>query len=94
MSEPRPCRHRLVEIKFLDHCVNQGADIRPIECAVVGTIVGQCRNAWYVASWLAEGEVDANMESFSILKKVVKSITPLSRGGRNGRKVPKNKKAR
>lgn len=88
---PKKVKPRFVEVEFLDHCVSEGSNVRPIPCVVVGTLVGECKDAWYVASWLAEGQVDDNMTSFTILKKVVTKMTTLYRGGKSH---AKNKKAR
>lgn len=86
MSVPKVMRHRLVEIEFLDHCMNTDVeDVRPLPCTVVGTLIGQCKHAYYIASWLADGQVDRNTESFTILKKVILRVTPLIRGGKYGR---------
>lgn len=81
---------RYVRIDFLDHAMQSGADIKPIHCCVVGILFAEDKNAYYVATWLAEGNPDNNMESFSILKKVITKLTYLgpSRG-----KVSKRKKA-
>lgn len=93
MSLPKPLKHRLVQVEFLDHCMSNGTEISPIPCVVVGTLIGHCRHAWYVATWIAGGIVDSNTESFTILKKVVTKITPLKRG-RHVRRKKDRKKAK
>lgn len=90
----RKTRRRYVAVEFLDHCMNDGLDLKPITCKAVGVLVAQDRKAYYVASWLAGEEIDHNMESFTILKSAVTKMTTLKPGGRCVRRSSKSKKAK
>jgi hypothetical protein len=67
----KPVKHRIVHLEFLDHAMNDGTEIRPVTCQAYGVLFAEDKDTYYVASWLAENTPDHNMESFSILKKVV-----------------------
>jgi hypothetical protein len=90
----RPVKRQLVEITFLDHCMNDGVNLAPIPCSVTGTLIGECKDAWYVATWLADGQTDQNMESFTILKKVVIKMHRLVKRGVPRVRPAKSKKAK
>jgi len=69
----------LVEIRFLDHCQTTGGISSPIECRVWGLLVHEDKDAYYLAHWVSDNEIDENTDSHTILKKVVSKVIRLSR---------------
>lgn len=65
----------LVALTFLDHCFDNGEDIRPIECTVMGALYKEDKDAYYVVSWVAgNNPSDSNSDCYAILKSTVKAV--------------------
>lgn len=58
----------IVHIRCLDHSHSDGDSIRLLPIDVFGVLLKEDKQAYYIASWLADGVVDQNAECFSILK--------------------------
>jgi len=64
----------LVEVTFLDHVCTTGGMAAPIRCRAVGELLGEDKQAYYIASWLTEEGDYQNLDSHTILKNVVEKI--------------------
>ena len=67
----------LYQIEFLDHCSTINGMNKPILCTVWGLIATQDKHAYYVVSWIADGVIDENCNTNTILKKTVTKMTKL-----------------
>ena len=68
---------KIIYIKFLDHGYFSGYEAKPLECEVVGMLIKEDRQAYYVATWISDGIVDENTEQYVILKACVKELKRL-----------------
>lgn len=64
----------LIRIRFLDHIASIGGIHPPALCTVFGILIGQDKEAFYVASWLTEDNTEENSDSHTIIKSTVKEI--------------------
>jgi hypothetical protein len=69
----------LVKVTFLDHCLTKSGVSPPIECVLYGLLIGQDKDAYYIASWIACGEIDENSDTHTILKSAVKKMKKISK---------------
>lgn len=63
----------LIYIRFNDHVQGSGENVNsPIECEIVGILRNEDDTAYYVATWIANGDLyNNNSEIWCILKGVV-----------------------
>ena len=71
---PKIKRGYLVQIVFLDHVCSTGGLVEPIECRVIGEVINEDKQAYYLASWLTEDNDVHNWDSHTILKSTIKKI--------------------
>lgn len=69
----------LVSITFKDHVTTCGGISKSIECTAYGVLISEDKDHYYVATWIADHEIDGNTDTHTILKKVVISVKRLSR---------------
>lgn len=69
----------LHELIFLDHCATINGTTKPMQCTVWGLIVGEDKDAYYVANWMSGGVVDENSNTNTILKKTIIKMKKLAR---------------
>lgn len=69
----------IVEIVFLDHVTMTGGLVEPIQCRVIGQIVNQDKQAYYLASWLTDENDVHNWDSHTILRSTIKKIRILEK---------------
>lgn len=58
----------IVRVYFTDHCQATGGEAELAKCQVFGVLIKETPEAYYVASWVADGVVDNNTDSYAILK--------------------------
>lgn len=75
----------VVEVVFLDHVASVGGLSRPLECRVIGELVNQDKQAIYLASWITEESDTSNLDSHTILKSTIKSVTIIRKGKKSGK---------
>ena len=78
---------QLVILQFKDHCQGS-ADSKLIECECMGVLYKEDKEAYYVASWIAEGVLDHNAEQFVIAKQLVERVVLLKPQGRSRKANP------
>lgn len=60
---------QIVVVNFLDHCFTDGQNMKPIECEVVGYLIKEDKQAYYVASWICDEKInDDNTDIYVIVK--------------------------
>lgn len=70
---------RIVRIRFLDHCKTINGVDNSLECEVYGVLFKEDKKHYFIASWLANGQIDENTDSYSILKSTVLKVTTLGK---------------
>lgn len=62
-------KYPIVHVRFLDHSMTTGEDIRVIPCEVIGYLVKEDSNSIAIASWVCDGIIDSqDTELFVIVK--------------------------
>lgn len=69
----------VLEITFYDHVASVGGISEPLLCRVIGELVDHDKQAYYLASWLTESSDVSDLDSHTILKSTVKSISIIRR---------------
>lgn len=69
----------VLEVTFYDHVASVGGISEPICCRVIGELVNQDKQALYLASWITESSDVSNLDSHTILKSTIKSISIIRR---------------
>jgi len=69
----------LVEITFLDHVCTTGGMVPPVVCRAIGEIINEDKDAYYLASWLTDETDYTNIDSHTVLKSTIKTVTLLHR---------------
>lgn len=68
-------KKRPVVLRFWDHCNFSGESIeafRPLECEVVGYLVGETKLAYHVVVWVSEDDVlSENTDGYVVLKSTI-----------------------
>lgn len=57
-----------VHVTFLDHCSSNGDEMAPAYIDLFGVIVKEDAKAYYVASWVADGQIDSNSDCYTVIK--------------------------
>lgn len=71
---------RTVAITFYDHSRTlRGGVNPPMVCELKGDLIGECGIAYYLATWISDGQVDDNTDSYTILKSTVIKLRYLKR---------------
>ena len=68
---------RIVRIVFLDHCHGIGSETDLMPCEVFGVLYKETKNSYHVASWIGDGEIDENTDTYAIAKSVVGEVQKL-----------------
>lgn len=62
----------LIHITFLDHSMGSPDDAKPYQCEVFGVLYKEDDRAYYLASWVCNGDIsEHNNECYAILKSCV-----------------------
>lgn len=65
-------KYPLVYVKFDDHCMGSGKDPVPFACEVFGILRNEDAKAYYIVSWVSDGELESDdSEGYCILKSTV-----------------------
>ena len=79
MGKVKLVKYQLYKVRFFDHCVNIDKEM-VIEA--VGFFIKSTRNAYVFSHWLVQSKdkeiVRNNLEPFTLIKKAIISISPLS----------------
>lgn len=75
----------VIEVVFLDHVASVGGLSLPLECRVIGELVNQDKQALYLASWLTQENDTTNLDSHTVLKSTIKSVTIIRKGKKSGK---------
>jgi len=66
--------------KFKDHCQGPADSTHPIDCEVIGVLREETKDAYYIISWVCNGNLsDPNSEVYCILKSCVISYKKIRR---------------
>ena len=68
---------KIVKITFLDHCHGIGSETDLMPCEVFGVLYKETKNSYHVASWIGDGEIDENTDTYAIAKSVVGEVQKL-----------------
>ncbi len=79
-SLPKIKNGTVIEVVFLDHVASVGGLSYPLRCRVIGELVNQDRQALYLASWLTEENDTANLDSHTVLKSTIESVSIIRKG--------------
>lgn len=71
---PKVKKGYLLEIVFLDHVCTTGGLVAPLQCRVIGELINEDKQAFYLASWLTDENDSQNWDSHTILKSTIKKI--------------------
>jgi hypothetical protein len=68
---------RIVRIVFLDHCHGIGSETELMPCEVFGVLYKETKEAYHVACWIGDGEINENTDTYAIAKCVVGEVQKL-----------------
>ncbi len=71
-SSFKQVKPRAVAVTFYDHSRTvKGGLCPPMVCEVKGDLMGECKHAYYIVTWVSDGRIDENTDSYTILKSTV-----------------------